>query len=372
MTRTLGLYLARRFLQAALAVFLGIFVLVVLIDLVELGRSNADGGADLGTLLTMALLHAPTVIITIAPFAVLLAALATYARLARSSELVVARSSGVSLRALLTPTVLAAMLLGVVDFAVYNPLAAAFASRFETLEARYLDNMRSRLSVSGDGLWLRQSDEGGQTVIHAGRASGRANRLWNVIVFQFDPDDTLYRRIDAQTAVLRAGAWELNVARQWNLARLGSDEARPAEARAVELEQVAIPTDLTPERIIDNFAPPETISFWDLPRFIAELDRAGFSTDRHRLHFHSLMTAPVLFAAMVLIGAAFSMRHVRFGGLGWMAFGCLLTGFGYFFLADLAATFGASGAVPPVLAAWGPPSAAVLFALGLLLQFEDG
>ena len=33
---------------------------------------------------------------------------------------------------------------------------------------------------------------------------------------------------------------------------------------------------------------------------------------------------------------------------------------------------GASGAVPVLLAAWGPPASAVLLALGLLLHFEDG
>ena len=75
---------------------------------------------------------------------------------------------------------------------------------------------------------------------------------------------------------------------------------------------------------------------------------------------------------MVLFGAAFSTRHARFGGLGVMALGCVLTGFAYFFLSDVAQALGASGAVPAALAAWGPPAAAVLLATGLLLHLEDG
>jgi lipopolysaccharide export system permease protein len=135
---------------------------------------------------------------------------------------------------------------------------------------------------------------------------------------------------------------------------------------------MTVPTDLTAEHIQDSFAPPETIGFWKLPGFIALLEESGFSSNRHRLHWLRLLSQPVVFVAMVLIGAAFSMRHVRFGGLGYMALGCVIAGFGYFFLSDIANALGASGAVPVVLAAWAPPLSAVLLALGLLLHLEDG
>ena len=86
---------------------------------------------------------------------------------------------------------------------------------------------------------------------------------------------------------------------------------------------MSIGTDLTVERIQDSFAAPQTISFWDLPGFIGLLEDSGFASNRHRMHWHSLLASPVVFIAMVLIGAAFSMRHARFGGLGIMALGCV-------------------------------------------------
>jgi lipopolysaccharide export system permease protein len=52
--------------------------------------------------------------------------------------------------------------------------------------------------------------------------------------------------------------------------------------------------------------------------------------------------------------------------------GCVLSGFGYFFLSDIASALGSSDAVPVLIAAWAPPISAVLFALGLLLHLEDG
>lgn len=370
----LALYIARRFLMAVLGTFLVVFVLIVTLDLVELIRSNTPGLARFGDLVGMALLHAPSMTITAAPFILLLASMMTFAMLARSSELVVTRAAGVSVWRLLTPVLVSATLLGIFAFAVYNPLASAFTEKFDMLEQRYFDRSSSRLAVSGKGLWLRQGGEQGQTVIRAQHADSTIERLEDVTIFQFDRMDRLYRRINAETATLGDQVWNLTGVLRWNLSdRQETDiETSMAEMQATSLPEMNIPTELTAERIQDSFAPPETIGFWELPEFIALLDESGFSSSRHRLHWLRLAAQPAVFVAMVLIGAAFSMRHQRFGGLGYMALATVIAGFGYFFLSDIAGALGASGAIPVMLSGLGPPLAAVLLSLGLLLHLEDG
>ena len=374
MSLTLGLYIGQRFLGIAAGAFAAVFLLVVTVDLVELMRAGGDSQAGFADLVGMALLHAPAITITAAPFTVLLASMTCFAMLARSSELVVTRAAGVSAWRLLTPALLTAVGLGIFVFTVYNPLAAAFARKFETLEQRYFERSSSRLSVSADGLWLRQGGPEGQTVIRAQGASGTGGRLWKVNVFQFDANDRLYRRIDARSALLEDKAWRLTGVRRWDLLAIEIDNAGSSDiaTRPQLLDEMRIATDLTTESIQESFAAPVTISFWKLPKFIRLLEASGLSSSRHRLHWHMLLAIPVVFFAMVLIGAAFSMRHARFGGLGYMALGCVLCGFGYFFLSDIAAALGASGAVPVLIAAWAPPLSAVLLALGLLLHLEDG
>ena len=84
------------------------------------------------------------------------------------------------------------------------------------------------------------------------------------------------------------------------------------------------------------------------------------------------LALPMLMAAMVLVAAGFTMRHVRFGGTGKMVLYALLAGFGFFFLRNFAQALGDSGQIPVLLAAWSPPVAAVMLSLGLLLHLEDG
>src|SRR5690625_2944928 len=212
----LALYIARRFLLALLGTFVVVFVLIVTFDLVGLSRSKSLGLARFGDLVGMALLHAPSMTITAAPFILLLASMMTFAMLARSSELVVTRAAGVSVWRLLSPVLIAAMLLGIFAFAVYNPLASAFTEKFDVLEQRYFDRSSSRLAVSGKGLWLRQGGEQGQTVIRAQHADSTIERLEDVTIFQFDRMDRLYRRINAETAILGDQVWNLTGVLRWN------------------------------------------------------------------------------------------------------------------------------------------------------------
>ena len=367
MSWTLSSYIARRFTGVLFAIFAGVTALIILLNLVELMRRGASAGLGFTGLLELAALKAPAISITAAPFAVLLGAMACYAMLARSSELVVTRGAGVSVWRVLAPAVICAALVGVIAFAAYNPIASAMTARYETLEARSFHGRASRLSLSPEGLWLRQGARERQDVIHARRSNGDATILWGVSLFQFGENDELLGRLEAVRAELVAGAWLLRDVRRW---RLNAEGALEPSAETFQTYRVI--TDLTREQILDSFASPETISFWDLPGFIETLDRSGFSARRHVLHWHTLLAAPLLYAAMVLIGGAFSMRHARFGGLGAMAFGCAATGFGFYFISDLAQALAGSGAIAPQLAAWAPPAAAVMLAAGLLLHLEDG
>ena len=114
-------------------------------------------------------------------------------------------------------------------------------------------------------------------------------------------------RVEAPRARLLPGQWVLEDAVVFNADR----SAGPRQA-------VLFPTELTPDRIENSFASPDTLSFWALPGFIEVLEAAGFSAVRHRLHFQSLLALPVLACAMALLSAGFSMRSSRRGGVARM------------------------------------------------------
>ncbi|MEL6979581.1 MAG: LPS export ABC transporter permease LptG [Pseudomonadota bacterium] len=366
---TLSFYFARRFFFAVIYVFTAVLFLAIIFDVLELARRAGDDvDVGFGTLVGLAMLRAPSISIKAAPYAMLLAAMWTYARLARSSELVVARAAGLSGFGLALPGVATAAFFGAFATMVYNPISATLLDNFERASAKVFRDDDRLVAVEKTGLWLRQGNASAQTVIHALRSNADGTDLGQVTIYQYGPGDTNIGRIDAATARLSPGYWRLEdaVIRRFD----PDDPDAPLDRRSRAFHDLE--TDLTPDQIIESFASPETIPFWRLPEFIATLEDQGFSSRRHVLHFHVSLAAPLIFAAMALLGAAFSMRHARFGGLGVMALYGTLSGFVVFFLFDIAQALAASGHILAVPAAWGPPAAAMMFAAGLLLHFEEG
>ncbi|MGR3542457.1 MAG: LPS export ABC transporter permease LptG [Hasllibacter sp.] len=362
---TLAAYLARRHALAVLAT-LGIFAaLLGLVDLIEQIRRYGETRA-LSETAILTLLNLPGLIYEVLPLVVLLGTLSLTLALARASEWVVIRAAGRSiLRAVAAPAAVA-FVLGAAALALWNPIVAATLGRAEALEGEWASAGRSVLTLSGEGIWLRQGGASGQTVIRAGRASLDGTRLSGASFVTFLPGRGPVLRIDADEAALADGHWNLTGLKRWDLT------APNPEAAATRAPQGRIPTDLTADQIRDSFGAPRAIPIWGLPAFVADLERAGFSARQHRMHLWAEIASPLFLVAMALIGAAFATGQQRGGRTGLAIGGALLTGFALYFLRNFAAVLGTGGAIPIPLAAIVPPLAAILAGLALLLHREDG
>jgi lipopolysaccharide export system permease protein len=365
---TLSLYIARRFAGMAVAMILALAALVALFDFIELLRRAAtreDAGFTL--VASIAALRLPYVVMQILPFGILLGGIVAFWRLSRASELVVARAAGVSAWSFLFGPILVALLLGTLAITVVSPLSAAMFARAERMDATYLRNATGLSSLAGGRLWLRQADdtlEPGGVAILAGvpeLAPGQGFVLRNASLWRLSAQDRPLARVEAPVARLASGAWELSGA-------ITYVTNRPPTAP----DALRLPTTLTADRIEESFASPDTLSFWALPGFIKVLESAGFSAVRHRLHFESLLSTPLLAVAMALLAAGFSMRHSRRGGVAQMLGAGVAGGFSLFLLDKVVEELGQAGTLPVVLAAWAPSVAGLMFALTLLLYVEDG
>lgn len=364
---TLNRYIMRAFLWAVLGVFAVLALVIILFSSVENLRRFGEGGASAGNILHVTLLQAPEVLYQVFPLVLLLASLVTFLRLARTSELVVIRASGVSALRLIAVPVVGAIVIAVGFIMVVNPFVAASIKRGLVLQDEMSGSGSSLLSFSKEGVWLRQADPGGgQTVIQAARTNQDGSILTRVRLHRFDAGGVPHALIEAPAARLTPGAWLLENATEWRKQPDGRYIIVSSGAR------ISLPTTLTGDEILDSFASPETVGFWELGRFIAQMEESGFSGQRHRLFLQSELAKPALYAAMVLIGAAFALRPQRFGQTGVMILLAVLAGFALYFLKDFSETLGGRGQIPLLVAAWTPPLAAILLALGLLLHLEDG
>lgn len=359
---TLSLYLGRQFLAGIAIVLFSVMMLVFVIDLVEtLRRFGGRDTFDFTTLISMTLMKMPGLIEIMMPFAALFGGMWTFTRLTRSSELVVARAAGVSVWQFLAPALFIGFSVGVFMVVAFNPFAAKMNERYERIENQSLGGQGSQLSISGAGLWLREGDRQGQAVVHAERVFDKGQRLEDVLILSYVGKDRFAARIDAKSAELQEGFWQLKEA--WV-----SNPNEPAQF----FTEFQFSTAMTIRDIEESFASPATLSVWQLPRFIDDAETAGFSATRHRLHWHSILSVPLLLFSMILIAATSSLRMSRLGGVSRLIVVGVLAGFALYFLQNITEALGLSGSLPIALAAWAPTGIATLLGTSMLFHLEDG
>ncbi|GAB5470801.1 MAG: LPS export ABC transporter permease LptG [Rhodospirillales bacterium] len=358
-----GRYLARQFTGWFLLVF-GILLVIITVgnaaDLMDRFGNRAD--LSFALVAEMALLRVPKIVIDVLGFAMLAAAIGTFWRLTRTQELTVARAAGLSVWQILLPPVLVAILIGVMAFSFFSPLSAALYKRHAYLENEYLRDNSSVISVGANGLWLRQLEPTGVYVLHADNASGQSAFLREVQVLRFTRDDDRFLgRLDAGTAQLMNGFWLLR----------DVTETQPGKPPRT-LDMIELPTEMTLSSLTESFAPWETISFWEMQSYARSLADAGFPNERIHMQFYRLLALPLLYASLVVLAAAFTLRPPRRGGTALVLAAATVTGFLLHLFSSFLFALGLGGKLPMLLATWTPASLCLLVGVAVLLVREDG
>lgn len=362
-SRTLGSYFGWYFARWIVGMFVGILLLVFLIDCLELLRSSGDrDDLSIGMLVLASGLRVPVLMEQVVPFAVLLGSIGAFIMLSHSSQLVVARASGLSVWQFALPGFLFAFIAGVLTTTAYNPLATTARSMSDDILKGAKASVVSALFSSGPTItWTRQQMEGGNAVLHLTGIADRGATILNPTFWVFNDNGLLDHRVEAASAHLEDNAW-----------RLSSVTLIDHSGAPQKLETYSIPTRLTAKHVSNGLESPNAISFWNLPAAIEQARSSSLPAYRFLLQYQVLLARPLLLAAMVLIAATVSLGQQRSGGTGRMILGGVGAGFVLYVTMEIARELGSEGLVSPILAAWTPPIVALLLGSTVLLFREDG
>jgi lipopolysaccharide export system permease protein len=372
-TNTLGRYFAGRFVVSALGVFVSIFVLLVLVDYIEMVRKTS-GLATASPIMVAetSLFRVPQLLEKMMPFCVLIGAMTCYLALSRRLELVVARAAGVSAWQFIAPALASAIILGILATVAYNPMSANLRELSKRMESELFGGAAGSGVQDAAGFWINQVNEDGQVIMNAARSERQGARLTGLTLFRFDtvrtttsdgPEEKIVfkERIEAREATLEDGYWLFKGVRRFSL-----------DAPPVDQESLQLATTLTSAQVRSSFSTPETVSFWQLPAYIRSSESSGFATAGYRLQYHKLLAQPFLLAAMVMLAASVSLRFFRFGGVQKMVLSGVGAGFLLYVLSKVTEDLSKAELMHPIAAAWLPVTVGGLTGFLALLYQEDG
>jgi lipopolysaccharide export system permease protein len=362
MVSRLQLYVLRHVVVWILIFLFVLASLELLIDFVSISReigSRVDISPAAVARLTF--MKAPALLLVLAPFVFLFGALAAYVTLNRRSELTAMRAAGISAWRFIFPAAVTAFICGILTTTLVNPAASRLDARYEAERADY---MRDYLpGAAPKDIWLKEAHGPSQVVIHAKSRTDLALKDLSAFFYEVDGQAVpeFKQRVDAKDARFTPQGLVLSDVRS---TRPGGFEEHSDTLTMTGLFRNS--------SMLLRSGAADQISFWDLPGAIRRARAAGLTSTAYQIQLQQLIAAPLLYAGMAVLAAAFSLRLMRLGGLAGMAGSGVAIGFAFFFFNALCGALGRSGVIPTYAAAWAPPALALLSGLSLLCYTEDG
>ena len=359
-------YILQTCISAFLSALMVVAALIFLIEYVSISKT-LGAKADVSGLSVIGLMleKSPGSILVLLPFAFLFGALFAFVNLNRRSELIAMRAAGVSAWRFILPATVMAFAFGLLTIGVLNPVASLLNDHYERVTTQ-LDTAGAPTGPASGAIYLRQGDGKQQIVIRAASQDNIIGHLKGVTFWIYDIDakqvPIFRKRIDAQEATLKPGYWQLR----------NAQEATVTGPATAPYDVLTMPSNLDPQKAFKKYASTQSVPFWRLPGLIHQNRVSGFSTALYELKLHQLLSTPLMFAAMTALGAVFSLRLMRLGGMTGLVISGISLGFVIFFVNQLFSSMGKAGVIPIFMAGWSPAILAMLVATTLIVYTEDG
>lgn len=358
-SRTVAVYMARKFLTSILAVVALLFIILQSLDLLgESGNVLAYPGNGQAQLLTYVSLRAPQIIDLVLPFSVLLATIITLATLNQNSEVVAMKASGLSAHQVLAPLLIAALGVSLITFVFSERILTRATATLSAWEQADFGPIPRDSNVKAN-VWVRDGD----SIIQADtvEGTGKAARLTGIAIYVRDKQGGLARILRAAQGSYTGKGWKLTDVSQFDV----------ATGQTEKLGNIVTAGGVQPDQFTLSKVNPDGLSFVQLWAAIDELKAAGRPTASLEANLWHKLSGPLSALLMPLLGAVAAFGLARSGQLFLRAVIGMALGFAYFVADNFALAMGNLGAYPPILAAWSPFLLFLMVGETVLIRTEE-
>ena len=326
--KTLRKLLYGEVVTAVTLVTLGFVALFMFFDVVEELQSVSRLGSSayqVPQALIYVALMVPAHVYELFPITVLIGTIFVMARLARSSEFTILRTSGLGpWRALRSLAVLG---LGFVlfTFAVGDYVAPLADKTAQLLKSRF----EGRISVGKTGAWLKEKQAYGNYAVNVGALSSDAT-LKDVRVFEFDNHGAIVSLTEARGGSFGSDeSWTLTDVQR---TEFNADPARTPKAERTHVETLRWPTEISAEMVAAAVLRPERMGTIDLFQYVRHLQSNGQSAQKYEIQFWKKVFYPLSCLVMVVLSLPFAYLHFRSGSIAGYTFGGVMAGISFVLL----------------------------------------
>lgn len=353
-------YYLREFLKVVAVLATGLSLVFSIIELVNKIDDFLPYNPSFITLFLYVVYSIPRYLRFLLPIAVLLGGLFVFSQANKKEEITAIKAAGGRIKAILKPFFITGVLISVFSFVLFEFIAPKFSQKASKLK----DTMSMKdknVSYQEGTLWLRTSDD---SIMKIGLYMPEKKLSKNISIFK-TAGGTLKERIEAEEAEYTKNESGNDV---WKLKNVVFYDMQKSSLK--KYKELEYPAMESLKGFTKDVQKPEDMGMVELFKYSERLEKAGYKNVRLSVDLNSKFSYPIINFFMVLLGIALPMRSRISGGLVTAAVGigvCLV----YWFTYTMTLSFGYSGIIPPLVAAWLVPTIFGFVSVSLLRKIHE-
>ena len=339
--RLLDKYIIKEYLRFFVITSVSFIALYLIVDFFEKIRMFLSNSASLTQIASYFLFSIPLIISLILPAAVLLATLMTFSSLSKFSEIIAMKANGISLYRMSMPVLIFAAIVAVSLFYFSEIITPSSIQKAEHIVIAEVQKQKTLGFFKQNEIWYH----GEKAIYNFKMFDVTKDTLRGIVINYINPDFTLKKRIDAQSAEWKNGQWVFH-----NLLLTHFDSTNTPVLEWSKEKIISLPEKPNDFKIMQKDA--EKMGFFDLRKYVNKIQAEGYDATRYLVDLHGKLAFPFVTLLLVLIGISFSTRSARQGGVMQSVGVGIIIGFSYWIVHAFSMSLGRSGILPAILSAW--------------------
>lgn len=343
-------YLLKEITVSVTLIMLALIAMFSFFDLIQELESLGRGSYGLKKVLLFVILSAPGHIYEIMPVAVLVGCMYSIGQLARHSELIILRVSGISSTSIALSLLKIGLIFTLITFFVgelITPLSEKMAQRMriQATDSVIVQDFKS-------GLWVKD----GNSFVNIEEILPDSTLL-NVHIYEFDQDFRLETNSHAKSGQFAD--------EQWNLEQVTQTHFNEETNEIKQLETATWKSLIRPELLNVLLVLPEKMSAWNLYSYIQHLSLNKQRTTRYEMALWSKLVYPLACMVMIMLALPFGFIQQRATGASTKIFIGIMLGVLYQILNRTFIHLGVLNDWAPFFSATTPTILFLIAALGM-------
>lgn len=361
MVTILTKYIIKNFIKSFVVVFLCFFVIISLLELMDVVRQYFSGGYEPSAtqMIKITLCRAMVTICTLFSFLILFAIVVFYTTMHNHLEINAIRCAGVSRYKISRALFVAVSILGVLYISIFDTLSV-YSYRTQDIKITRRKSADDNLTFTNKGIWFHDVCGDKSYIISVKNFDHIKTSLNKIKLFEFDKNNDLVNIIIAKTTTIKGGIWHMQ-----------DCKIITNEGETITKVSYTLNTKLSYKKINKMVADPHSISFWNIRKFTNMLDKAGLSSMHYQMHWFSRISTILQMFAFVVFASAFCVNHNPRNHKQYIkkASALIALAFPLYFLNNLILAYGKNGIIPLPVSSFVVPI--FILTAGILFLNED-